>query len=130
MHRGLRMFIAKGGRGSLRPSYRRPNLTLISTTAKLRNFSFNQFHSHFLPNDFVFWQFSRILDIFRGSGKLPKCRVIWQKMAVEWIRLWGSLFRKNNFFFHGSTLKKFMVFVSQNTFLGRNFLNFSLCVGH
>ena len=98
MHRGLRMFIAKGGRGSLRPSYRRPKLILISITAKLRNFSF-QFHSHFLPNDFAFWQFSRILDIFRGSGKLPKCRVIWQKMAVEWIKLWGSFFRKNNYFF-------------------------------
>ena len=74
------------GRESLRPSYGRPKLTLISSIVEMGNFSFNL--PFFLPNDFAFRQFSRILEMFRDSGKLPKCEVIWQKIALELIKLW------------------------------------------
>ena len=88
--------MAKGVIESPRPSYGRSKLTLIVCIAEVGNFLFNQFHSHLLPNVFAFWQFSRILEIFRDSGKLPKCKVIQQKIAVELIKL-CFFFRKFDF---------------------------------
>ena len=41
--------------------------------------------------------------------------VIWQKLAVELIKLWDSIFSSENFY-PGSILKFFMGFVSKNIF--------------
>ena len=54
MSRGFRICVEKVDIESLRPSYGRPKLTLISSIAEVVDFSFNQFHSQFLPNDFAF----------------------------------------------------------------------------
>ena len=37
-------------------------------------------------NDFAFWQFSRVPEYLKYPGKLPKCKDIWQQMAVELIK--------------------------------------------
>ena len=50
----------------------------------------------FLPNDFAFWQFSGTQ--FRVSGKLSKCKVIWQKMALELTILLSFFFLENLIF--------------------------------
>ena len=57
MSRGFRICVENMGIESLRPSYGRPKLTLISSIAEVVDFSFNQFHSQFLPNNFAFCQF-------------------------------------------------------------------------
>ena len=117
MSRGFKICMAKGVIESPRPSYGRSKLTLIVCIAEVGNFLFNQFHSHLLPNVFAFWQFSRILEIFRDSGKLPKCEVIWQKLAVELIKSWGSFyFSENLIFFLGLSCYVIMGFVSKNIF--------------
>ena len=47
---------------------------------------------------FAILQFSNPFEMFREVGKLPKCKVISQKMAVELTILWGSFFFLENFF--------------------------------
>ena len=93
-------------------------LVLRAVLSQMGNFSFDQFHSHFLPNDYAFWQFSWILEMFRDSGKLPKCKVIWQKIAVELIKLWQSFVTKFDLIFlglpwrifHGVCVSKYFLF--------------------
>ena len=80
-------------------------MTLILSIADMGNFSLSQFHSHFLPNDLAFWQFFKILEMFRDSGKLPKYNFIWQKMAVELTILWGRFFVPK-FFLAGLCIKE------------------------
>ena len=71
------------------------------------NFLLSQFHSHFLSNDFAFRQFSTSFEMFTVCGELPKCKVTWQKKAVE-LTLLGYFFSLENLnFFQGSTLKNF-----------------------
>ena len=62
------------------------NWTLISSISEVGNFLFDHFHSHLLPNDLSFWQFSASFEIFTNCGKLPKCKVIRQKMVVKLIK--------------------------------------------
>ena len=75
--------------------------------------------------------FGNFPEYLTYSGAQENCQNA-GSFGKKW--LWNGLdcgvvcSEKNNYFF-GVSLKKIMVFVSQNTFLGHNFLNFSLCVG-
>ena len=96
--------------------YARPKLTLILSISEMGKFLLSQFHSHFLPNDFAFLQFSTSFVVFMECGKLPKCKVIWQKVAVELTILLGIFFRKFEFF-SWVYPENFMGFVSHTYFL-------------
>ena len=114
MSRGFRICRAKGGMEPLRSTYGRPKLTLIPSITEMGNFSFDHFHSHLLPNELAFWQFSASFKLFTNYGKLPKCKVIQQKIAVELIKLW--FFFSENSIFYGSTLKNLTLTCCPNFF--------------
>ena len=129
MSRRFRICMAKGGRESLRPSYGRPKLTLISSIAEVVDFSFNQFHRQFcqitlhfvnLSLSFSRWLIFRLISFtasfcqmtlnfvnfsppFRCSQSVEMQSHL-AKMAVELIKF--QFFQKILILFHGSTLKK------------------------
>ena len=113
----------KGGIESLRPSYKRPKFTLISSVAEMGNFSFNQFRSHFLPNDFAFWQFS-------NGRKIAKMQSDLEKKAMELTKLWGSFFlqkiRSTLKFFHGVCVSKYFLDIRYGSTLKKLTLTFFL----